>query len=97
MISDQLFGTSLPKALTVVGADPQTNIIMLTDGTTKYLLSKNHLDELEIAKQVVYKDNKLTATLGWRKAGPNSEFVRGDQATTATKVTASDIATRLGI
>lgn len=97
MISDQLFGTSLPKELTVVGADPQTSIVVLTDGTTKYLLSKTHLDELETAKTISFKDGKLVSTKGWRKAGPNSEFVRGDQATATQKVTAADIAKRLGI
>lgn len=95
MISDQLFKTSIAKDLTVVGADPQTSIILLTDGTNRYMLTKNHLDELEKAKKVSFKDGKLVAN--WRRAGANSEFIRGDEATAAAKVTASDIATRLGI
>ena len=97
MISDQLFGTAIATVLNIVGADPQTNVIMLTDGSKNYLLSKNHLDELEAQSLVEFNPTKKTLKANWRKAGVNSEFVRGDKATATTKVTAADIATRLGI
>lgn len=97
MISDQLFGVAIPAVLNIVGADPQTNVIMLTDGSKNYLLSKVHLDELEAQSLVEFNSRNKTLKGTWRKAGANSEFIRGDKATATQKVTAADIATRLGI
>lgn len=97
MISDMVFGTSIPDTLKVVGADPQTNIILLTDGSNKYLLSKAHLDELETQELVTFNSKNKTLTATWRKAGSNSEFVRGDKQSATAKVTAANLASRLGI
>lgn len=97
MISDMILGTSIPDTLKVLGSDPTTNIIVLSDGTNKYLLTKAHLDELEKDELVTFNAKNKTLTATWRKAGSNSEFVRGDKQTATAKVTASDIAARLGI